>query len=109
MTPKALRDAVAELREFVASDGVACTYQSLGQYRSAVLRQIDALLALLPGEGCRWFLYDDDANVYRSGCGEDFQFTDDGPEANGFRFCHGCGKPIEMFTPPTDAPDGERR
>jgi hypothetical protein len=107
MTPKALRDAVAELREFVASDGVACTYQSLGQYRSAVLRQIDTLLALLPGEGC------DDRHPMRgrmatADFSEDtvtFRMIGDYYAAAGEYVITA----VPHTPPPTDAPDGERR
>ena len=33
------------LRALIANDGFACTFQSLGQYRSALLREIDDLIA----------------------------------------------------------------
>jgi hypothetical protein len=44
--------ALRELRELIASDGYAITFQSLAAYRAALLREVDASLpspATLPG------------------------------------------------------------
>lgn len=35
---------LAELRELIASDAIAISYQTMGQYRTALLREIDAQL-----------------------------------------------------------------
>ena len=39
------RERLNMLRAFVADDSIACTYQSLGQYRTALLRALRALPA----------------------------------------------------------------
>ena len=47
---------------------------------------------------CVWTL-DDIDNVWNTGCGEAFCFTDEGPEKNGCLFCHHCGKPLRIVRP----------
>lgn len=56
-----------------------------------------------PGDGerpatCLWTL-DDERGPWESGCGLVFEFTDDGPIANGFIFCPRCGQPIGTARP----------
>lgn len=43
---------------------------------------------------CQWST--DGEGVWSSACGQDWQFIDGGPAENNCRFCHGCGKPIEI-------------
>lgn len=45
--------------------------------------------------------------TYASACGELWSFTDGGPKENSVRFCHGCGKPVNViqFPEPTDEAD----
>lgn len=45
---------------------------------------------------CVWFLSDLDEAIYQSGCGRDFQFTEDGPLENNFRFCPYCGVRLKV-------------
>jgi predicted SprT family Zn-dependent metalloprotease len=49
---------------------------------------------------CEWSIDDaDDDSVYETQCGQSFQFTTDGVEANGFRYCCYCGaRLIEVRT-----------
>jgi len=43
-----------------------------------------------PGAACSW-TYHEDAFLWRTGCGKDWGFTDEGPTENGMKFCHSCG------------------
>ncbi|RON88473.1 hypothetical protein [Pseudomonas fluorescens] len=43
------------------------------------------------GGECEWHR-EDDSGIWNSGCGETWSFHEDGPEENGMRFCHSCGK-----------------
>jgi hypothetical protein len=45
---------------------------------------------------CDW-TYDPNTCAWGTACGELWQFTDGGPEDNGVRFCHGCGKPVRII------------
>lgn len=38
---------------------------------------------------CNW--QEDDEGIYETECGEMFEFTASGPDANGFVFCPYCG------------------
>lgn len=51
-----------------------------------------------PAETCLWTEDDPDytPDTYASACGELWSFIDGGPAKNNFRFCHGCGKPIQI-------------
>ena len=39
----------------------------------------------------------DMGDTYASACGELWSFIDGGPTENRVRFCHGCGKPVQVF------------
>lgn len=43
-------------------------------------------------KSCPWS-YDE---YWSSPCGVEFVFDNDGPTENKFKFCYGCGKPIEI-------------
>ena len=43
-------------------------------------------------EACRWTA--DEDGTYDTGCGQSFQFNDDGPAENKARFCLYCGGPL---------------
>ena len=45
---EALRKDAALLREFVSSDEIAMTYQTMGQYRAALLKFLTAAMAVQP-------------------------------------------------------------
>ena len=48
-------------------------------------------------ETCKWTLMDDDYGpYYDASCGETYLFPDGSVAENGYRFCPGCGKPIEV-------------
>ena len=47
------------------------------------------------GDKCKWT--EDEWDGYcETACGQAFEFTDGGPAENHCRFCHVCGKPIEV-------------
>ena len=50
------------------------------------------------GNTCAWTPMDseDMPGTYESACGETWSFVDGGPVENNYRFCHGCGKPVEV-------------
>ena len=56
-----------------------------------------AVLAELEGElrdgTCEWW---EDGEMWESSCGVAYMFNSDGPEDNGHRFCHKCGKRIAI-------------
>lgn len=47
---------------------------------------------------CVWTPMDDEytPDTWESACGEAWSFIDGGPVENNCRFCHGCGKPVEV-------------
>ena len=53
-------------------------------------------------EKCSWAYSRDSSWAYSrdsswaSSCGQDYVFEDGGPVENGVRFCHHCGKPVEV-------------
>lgn len=49
---------------------------------------------------CTW--EPDDDGVWNTSCGNAFVFNDDGPDANGFKFCPYCGKPLAQVKPASE-------
>jgi len=47
---------------------------------------------------CEWT--EDAGEMWQSSCGEALEFSWGGPVENGVKFCHGCGKPIEIVGAP---------
>ncbi|WP_370426117.1 hypothetical protein AB9Q52_011090 [Pantoea vagans] len=78
-----------------------------GEYKSQALHRMwlawqasrQALEIALPileqRGGCNWH-YDEADCLWSSECGEDWQFTDGGPEDNRVKFCQGCGQPVVL-------------
>ena len=52
----------------------------------------------MKAELCAWTLDDDFdmGDTYHSSCGELWSFIDGGLKENNVRFCHGCGKAVEI-------------
>lgn len=46
---------------------------------------------------CTW--ESDDDGIWNTACGQAFLFNDDGPTANGFKFCPYCGRPLIQVKP----------
>jgi len=46
-------------------------------------------------EKCKW-TEDEWDGYWQTDCGQAWEFTDGGPAENHCRFCHYCGKPIEV-------------
>jgi hypothetical protein len=61
------------------------------------LAAANARIAELAGElgdgTCEWW---EDGEMWESSCGVAYMFNSDGPEDNGHRFCHKCGKRIAI-------------
>lgn len=57
---------------------------------------------------CKWTLDDTHGNKWDTECGHAFEFTTDGPEENGARFCQYCGGRLVTVAPAVDGPDGFR-
>lgn len=61
----------------------------------------DAIYAAYSGnspaipDSCTWHC-EEDINNWHSDCGYQFQFTEDGPEENGVKFCPKCGKSVAV-------------
>lgn len=47
---------------------------------------------------CQWTPMDSDdmPDTWESACGQAWSFIDGGPAENNCKFCHGCGKPVEV-------------
>ena len=45
---------------------------------------------------CDWSLDDEENGIWQSTCGEMWSFIDGGPKENRVRFCHGCGKSVDV-------------
>lgn len=61
---------------------------------------LEALEIALPvleqeSQSCTW-KYDESDYYWSSACGEDWCFTDGGPEENRVKFCQGCGRPVVL-------------
>lgn len=44
---------------------------------------------------CKW-TYDHSEGFYETDCGQSWRFEDGGVADNGVKFCHGCGKVVEV-------------
>ena len=49
-------------------------------------------------ETCKWVLEDNEYGVWDTRCGEAVVFDEETPKANGYKYCHYCGKLIEFET-----------
>ena len=45
---------------------------------------------------CKWIPDDPDIGAWGTSCGRVFEFTNDGPEENGYKFCPGCGGRLHL-------------
>lgn len=45
-------------------------------------------------DSCQW--KEDGDGIWNTGCGHLFEFTEDGPTENNFRFCYYCGGKISI-------------
>jgi len=58
---------------------------------------LEAVLAAINAsalEPCAWT--EDGDGVWQTACGQAFEITADGPAENGMRFCHACGRRLEV-------------
>lgn len=77
-----LNEALAEQRKLI---------EESGGYNFAALRAEQDGRA----DKCIW-RYDENDYYWSGACGEDWCFTDGGPEENRVRFCQGCGRPVML-------------
>ncbi len=67
------------------------------RYKDGSVQVARLVLAELAGElrdgTCEWW---EDGEMWESSCGVAYMFNSDGPEDNGHRFCHKCGKRIAI-------------
>ena len=68
-------------------------------WREHLRRLFDTPPAAQP-TACQWTPMDDESGTWESACGQAWTFMEDGPVENNVRFCHGCGKPIEIKDQP---------
>jgi hypothetical protein len=101
--PKADQEPVAYMHcPSVAMDGKIRPVLSFEKYEDdyasgIYAERIPLYAAPQPkAEPCQWHQEDDDTGAWASGCGELWSFIDGGPNENRVRFCHGCGKPVEV-------------
>jgi len=94
--------AIIEMCEAYQNNDVECDVEECYQLSKDVIRAANAILALIPsppniGEGervCEW-TYDHE-DRWDSSCGTSWTFISGGPEENGVKFCHGCGKRLKV-------------
>ena len=71
-------------------------------YKQAANESLDhAIVAILGKEfrpECTWTF--NGYTAWESACGRSWGFEDGGPEDNGVRYCHGCGKPVRIADEP---------
>ena len=51
-----------------------------------------------PQAACTWT--EDPEGYWSTSCGRSWTFIEGGPEENGVRYCHGCGKPVRIADEP---------
>lgn len=90
-----LREALEKAaKDFVSANGTRpewwVSVLDLYQDNEALATTADT-----PRPTCAW-TYDDSTSSWDSACGEKWQFIDGGPEENGVKFCHGCGRPVRV-------------
>lgn len=85
---------------------------NLTPYEVRAFAAMDAILAALAEarkDGtCDWKLDESpDDDIWYSGCGQEWLFNAGGPEENGCKFCHHCGKPVTIIprTPQPETPE----
>jgi len=63
-------------------------------------KQLEAQLApAATAEQCTWKLEDEDLELWDTGCGEAWVFSDGGPQDSGVKYCPACGKPVAITAP----------
>lgn len=62
----------------------------------------------MSAETCRWDQWDplDFSSTWEIACGGAWELEDGTPAENGIRFCHQCGKPVDVH-PWSDDDEGE--
>lgn len=87
----------------IADDAYAATFQTMAQYRSALL---SALPSPPPEAKCEWG-HDEGDGLWHTGCGEIHVFFSGGPTDNKHKFCPYCRKGIDDLSQPAPTKAGE--
>lgn len=87
----------------------------IAEYILAAFIMVMAALAFLYIVGkifppsCTWTRVEEfDDTIWSTECGEEFCFVEQGPEENGAKFCHNCGRPVSLFIPEPEGEEDER-
>ena len=91
MTRELLQQALDALHEL---DSCSIGYASQWFDADRLYPAISAISAHMATPAtCEWT---EDDEMWETSCGEAWGFPLGGPVENGVRFCHGCGKPVEI-------------
>ena len=96
---KALREAAERAVDWFKGIGLGVSglKSAHDELRSAILSADPS-----PDEGgareCVWT--EDTDGLWETSCGRSWTFIEGGPEENGVRYCHGCGKPVRIADEP---------
>lgn len=64
--------------------------------KDQMLRDCWAAIKAIETNVCHWVREDDEADSYRTDCGQLWEFTAGGPAENGVRFCLYCGRALKV-------------
>ena len=84
-----IRDYDARIRAEAKAEALAAMAPCIEAYESALKDKA--------GE-CTWT--EDPEGYWSTSCGRSWTFIEGGPEENGVRYCHGCGKPVRIADEP---------
>jgi hypothetical protein len=86
--------------------GFAGTHWTMGPEELALLLTRAYGVAEVHAPACEWREEDPNGHMpgtWSSACGELWSFTEGGtPSENSVRFCHGCGKPVQVVPFPAE-------
>ena len=84
-------------RHFPGKLAVAFSGQALIDFVALVRANPSVKESLTTQTTCTWTpMGDDMPYAYDTACGQVWCFDYGGPRENNFKFCHGCGKPLEV-------------
>lgn len=46
---------------------------------------------------CQWYEDINDSKLWHTSCGRIWEFIEAGPNENGVKVCHNCGKPVDVM------------
>lgn len=83
----------------LAPHGIGGSARPLLEASASRLAALAQQAGAVGGEVCTWTCTDHpyEGVTWDSTCGVKYCFTEDGPEENGHKFCHSCGKPMSVL------------